>query len=107
MGQIDPPPILAKLHVATALATHQSKIEVGNVAAADIQLETKLQTDLHEACRQESIWWKTKSRSKWLRNGDKNTSYFHKLAAVRKNYNRMTEIQTSDGLITNQEDIKK
>ena len=82
-------------------------MEVGIVDGEDIHLEIKLQADLHEACRQESDWWKIKSRRKWLRDGDRNTSYFHKLAEVRKNYNRVTEIQTSDGLITNQEDIKK
>ena len=41
-----------------------------------------------------------------MRAGDRNTSYFHKIAEVRKNYNHMTEIQTTDRLITNYEAIK-
>ena len=91
-AKLSPPPGLAKTHTVTALALHQSKMEEGNVVAEDIHLEIKLQANLHEACSKELDWWKTKSRSKWLRDGDRNTSYFHKLDEVRKNYNRVTEI---------------
>ena len=101
-----PPPGLAKTHAATALETQQSKMEVGIMDAEDIHLEIKLQAELHEACRQESDWWKIKSRRKWLRDGDRNTNYFHKLAEVRKNYNHVTKIQTTDRMITNYEAIK-
>ena len=62
----------------------------------DIQTEIKLQSDLQAACRHESEWWRLKSRCKWLNDGDKNTSFFHKQAEVRKNFNRVLEIQSQD-----------
>ena len=72
----------------------------------DIQKETKLQSNLHAACRQESEWWRQKSRCKWLNDGDKNTGFFHKQAEARKNYNCVLKIQAHDSVISNFEDIK-
>ena len=102
-----PSPDQAKSHAALALELHQSKMEVDPVDYKDLQLEAKLHSDLHVACWQESEWWRQKSRCKWLKDGDRNTSYFHKLAVARKNFNYVNEIQVQDKLITNFEDIKK
>ena len=65
-----------------------------------------MQSDLHAACRQESEWWRQKSRCKWLNDGDRNTSFFHKQAKARKFFNCVLEIQAHDRLINNFEDIK-
>ena len=100
------PPGQAKFLAAHALEMHQTKIEGGTVDYNDLQLETKLHSDLHNACWQESEWWRKKARCKWLKNGDRNTSYFHKHAMARKNFNYVTEIQIQDILITNFEEIK-
>jgi hypothetical protein len=42
-----------------------------------------------------------------LKEGDKNTSYFHKQAEARKHYKAMTEIQVQNETITDPEGIKQ
>ncbi|KAH1122871.1 hypothetical protein J1N35_006031 [Gossypium stocksii] len=43
----------------------------------DVQVNLNLEAD------QEEVFWEQRARINWLRNGDKNTSFFHKVAAQR------------------------
>eukprot|EP00253_Pinus_taeda_P003328 PITA_03328 len=58
--------------------------------------------------REEEIKWRIKSRQLWLKEGDKNTAYFHKQATVRKIRNNVTSITDCNGSHHNdQEAIKR
>ncbi|BFG34263.1 hypothetical protein CerSpe_205370 [Prunus speciosa] len=46
--------------------------------------ESDLQASLTEAFRVQEIFWKEKSRTKWLADGDRNTSFFHSMCKIRK-----------------------
>jgi len=37
--------------------------------------------------KNEEISWRQKSRSLWLKEGDRNTNFFHKIANAHKRYN--------------------
>ena len=80
-----PNPNTVKLQAAHELETHQAAMEEKEVTLIDIQKETKLHLNLHAACREVAESWRLKSRCKWLREGDRNSGYFHKLTEVRKN----------------------
>ena len=75
-----PSPTLKKSLAALALENHQTSMEDKIVVHNDIDLETKLQSNIHTAYRLESDWWKIKSRCKWPKDADRNTSFFHKQA---------------------------
>eukprot|EP00253_Pinus_taeda_P024611 PITA_24611 len=52
--------------------------------------------------------WETKIRSLWLKEGDKNTAYFHKQATARKIRNSVSAINDNErNHYNNQEDIKR
>lgn len=51
----------------------------------DIDLRQELEEVLHH----EELLWIQKSRSKWLKQGDRNTAYFHNRAIVRRKQNRI------------------
>ena len=55
--------------------------------------EAELQQKYHKACLSEEEYWRQKSRSIWLKVGDRNTSFFHKQAQVRRNFNSISEIK--------------
>ncbi|KAK7273868.1 hypothetical protein RIF29_14932 [Crotalaria pallida] len=57
-------------------------------------LKNKLADLLHE----EETMWRQRSRALWLKNGDKNTSFFHKKANQRRETNAIKKIQRSDEL---------
>eukprot|EP00253_Pinus_taeda_P033267 PITA_33267 len=70
--------------------------------------EWEAQGQLMRIKREEEIKWRIKSRQVWLKEGDKNTAYFHKQATVRKVRNNVNTITDSQGSQHNdQESIKK
>eukprot|EP00253_Pinus_taeda_P017260 PITA_17260 len=58
--------------------------------------------------REEETKWRCKSRQLWLKEGDKNTAYFHKQATARKIRNNVSTITDSEGNHhNNHESIKR
>ena len=54
----------------------------------------------------EETSWRQKSRELWLRKGDRNTSYFHKMANTHKKVNSLVKIKINGSWITKKRDIK-
>jgi hypothetical protein len=52
--------------------------------------------------------WRQKSRAMWIKNGEKNTKFFHNFASYRRNKKCLWEIRDDIGNVhTSQEEIKK
>ncbi|GMI87724.1 hypothetical protein HRI_002441700 [Hibiscus trionum] len=58
-------------------------------------IETKLSLNL-EADKDE-VYWEQRARANWLRNGDRNTAFFHRFASGRRRKNRIKQIVNSSG----------
>lgn len=72
-----------------AIATGNSTVNERNI----------LRRDLNQAYLDEEIYWKTKSRNRWLNTGDRNIRYFHSSAKARRVRNRILSIQDETGEI--------
>lgn len=48
-----------------------------------------------------------KSRELWLKNGDKNSKFFHVSTLIQRRHNRRNAIATNSGWITNEKEIAK
>jgi hypothetical protein len=59
--------------------------------------EKSIVKQLRDNLRQEEIWMKQRSRVLWLREGDRNTSYFDAQAKQRTRINRISELERADG----------
>ena len=46
---------------------------------------------------QEEIMWRQRSRIAWLREGDRNTGFFHRMASRRRSKNRIVKLNRPDG----------
>jgi exonuclease III len=100
-------PITSRKEAQKQLENHQLEMENKEITQEGLQHEDRLQRQWHKACREEECYWRQKSRSLWLKEGDKNTSYFHKQAEARKHYKAVTEIQVQNNIISDPEGIKQ
>lgn len=55
--------------------------------------------EYEEVIKNEEIYWRQRSRTQWLKEGDTNTKYFHKMASVHRRYNGIDQLQIQ-GVLT-------
>lgn len=58
---------------------------------------TELKTQLDRAYKEEESYWSQKSRVQWLKDGDKNTSFFHASVMQRRRSNRIDQLDSLQG----------
>lgn len=77
-------------------------ISIIDKAHTDHHTSTKqiqeLRFELLKAYREEETYWHQKSRIQWLKEGDRNTRFFHASTKNRIARNRLTTIQGQDGI---------
>jgi hypothetical protein len=59
--------------------------------------ELKVNQQIAERKRQEEILWKQKSRIQWLKEGERNTKFFHRATIQRRHSNKITHLITEEG----------
>jgi exonuclease III len=69
------------------------------------QEEQQTRQQLEERLKQEEILWRQKSRIQWLKEGEKNTKFFHRSMIHRRFINRITKLENAQGstLLTHQD----
>jgi hypothetical protein len=70
--------------------------------------ETQLNNQLAERRAQEEILWRQKSRIQWLKEGERNTKFFHRSMVQRRQTNHITHLVSDQGTkIQQHADIEK
>lgn len=52
---------------------------------------------LGKLLHKEEIYWKQRAKQHWLKDGDRNTKFFHAMASSRRKTNFITKLQREDG----------
>ena len=95
-----------KRHLMARLAGIQKSLSI-KVDKGLIKLEAKLRRELDDVLEREETLWFQKSRIEWLKNGEKNTTFFHLSTIMRRWRNNITAIKNHDGnWITDKEEVK-
>jgi hypothetical protein len=53
--------------------------------------------NLSKMLKQEDDYWRQRSKTHWLRDGDSNTKFFHAMASARRKRNRIANLSNNDG----------
>jgi hypothetical protein len=86
----------------------QIEIEISEVHPTNLKREKEAHREYIKAIQEEETMWRLKSRSLWLKEGDKNTTFFHKQAKMRQWINNIKEIKDQAGeTIQDFEQIKR
>jgi hypothetical protein len=64
---------------------------------ASVAERKRLLAEMDEQLYREELMWLQRSRIAWLRDGDRNTKYFHRKASWRHKKNRISKLQREDG----------
>jgi hypothetical protein len=91
------PPQQEKQEKIEQLRKIQQQMESKTVTETLMNQEKEAQQHLQHTLRREEEHWRLKSRSLWIKEGDSNTSFFHKQAQSRRKKNTVTSITSSTG----------
>ncbi|XP_074278676.1 uncharacterized protein LOC141602272 [Silene latifolia] len=68
-------------------------------SVANVKERKRLMGEINLLLRQEEVFWRQRSRALWLREGDRNTKYFHRKARQRKKKNTIHQVVGRDGTV--------
>eukprot|EP00253_Pinus_taeda_P003190 PITA_03190 len=75
---------------------HQEIINAGHTEAT-LDRERHINNQLEERRKQEEIYWRQKSRIRWLKEGERNTKFFHRTTVQRRMHNKIPFILNQEG----------
>jgi len=85
---------------------NQAMIKEGFDKEKNDQVE-KHQQEWENLCKQEEIFWRQKSRVQWLKEGKRNTRFFHRSTIANRTQDIISSIKDEDGQIQqSHEDIE-
>jgi len=70
---------------------------MSSLLRAERLLIPQIQRDLTKAYNDEEKYWQQKSRNSWMKEGDRNTGFFHACTKTRFTMNRITSIYNEEG----------
>jgi hypothetical protein len=83
--------------IENKLAEIQKTFISGSQTPDLMKEEEKLQMQLEERKKKEEIMWRHKSRVQWLKEGEKNTKFFHIAMVHRRYINKITHLEDAQG----------
>ncbi|XP_040369487.1 uncharacterized protein LOC121051324 [Rosa chinensis] len=80
----------------SALTILQEHIAHSGGSDEEFSIENELQANLIESLRLQELFWREKSRLRWLSDGDRNTTYFHAMCRARQLRSSITLLREGD-----------
>ena len=91
--------LIEKQRLESQIGEIQSKAMTKFYNEEDKTKEQGILKDLNLREKQEEMLWQQKSRQLWLKEGNKNSGFFHKYTIHNRQQNRITRLKTPSGNI--------
>ncbi|XP_074318472.1 uncharacterized protein LOC141655284 [Silene latifolia] len=75
-----------------------ARLNKGTRTEEEVRCRRKLVAEIAELNRQEETYWRQRSRALWLRDGDRNTNFFHTRAGERRTKNFIGKLVDDQGV---------
>jgi ribonuclease HI len=81
--------------------------DIQNLGSTDTSLEIERQAQLRldDALQRQDLFWQEKANVKWHLDGDRNTSYFHRIAKIKNTTKALTTIRVGDDILSDPQHI--
>ncbi|WMV29916.1 hypothetical protein MTR67_023301 [Solanum verrucosum] len=93
--------------ILNQLATLEAIQEQRALTDDEAMQKSNLALEFEEVARNEEIAWRQRSRIQWLKQGDKNTKYFHRIATAHKRVNSIDNLKVDGMEVTDAKEIKE
>ncbi|RVW86011.1 Transposon TX1 uncharacterized 149 kDa protein [Vitis vinifera] len=90
-----------KKNILNDLANFDAIEQVGGLTSELLVQRTLRKGELEELILREEIHWRQKGRVKWVKEGDCNSKFFHKVANGRRNRKFIKVLENESGLVLN------
>lgn len=88
------------------LSELDDQVEVGGLSVEELEEMRNITHDIHSLSRvSASIAWQ-QSRSRWLKEGDANSKYFHSILSSRRRRNSIVSLMVNDNLVEGVQPIR-
>lgn len=81
--------------------------EKRNLDAREFNLRQRIRERAYELARNTELRWKQRARILWLKNGDRNTRYFHVMESARHNRNMIKTVTHEGEAVTGEKEIAR
>lgn len=78
---------------------------IGGLEETEAEYRNNLTREVNRLLISEEICWRRKSRVQWLKEGDRNTKYFHRMTSAHKNANFIRDIWIEDRYLVEEEEV--
>ena len=89
------------------LGALDSKESLGGLSSSERDLRGTLLMELDKLAHFKETLWRQKSRVLWLKEGDNNTIFFHKIANSNRRRNFMEKLEVDGTLYSSESDIRE
>ena len=79
----------------------EGKCQLLEVEIVDVGERNKTRKELNKLLHQEVLYWHQRSRVAWLRDGDRNTRFFHASASHRRKVNTIEKSKDNNDIWVN------
>ncbi|XP_026451679.1 uncharacterized protein LOC113352009 [Papaver somniferum] len=73
----------------------------------ELQLQLRNKAEFEKITKMEETSWRMKSNTKWLQEGDRNTSFFISNASARRRYNRIRQLYIGNDLVSDRVQLQE